>query len=78
MASRNVTEANMADRQVEPRFANITVEDFAEATFRSVLRALEARERPFGPIIYGIIAWPEGFAGETIGPGSIREQEARG
>ena len=50
------------------QLSRISVEDFAEATFSSVLRAIEARPQsgrkfPFGPIIYGIIWYPEGLEG---------------
>jgi hypothetical protein len=44
--------------------SQISVDEFAEATVAAVLRGLEARPRPdirLGPIVYGIIAWPEGF-----------------
>jgi hypothetical protein len=52
---------------------SISVDDFAEATFKAVMRAAEARKLEpgddrqkliLGPIIYGIIWWPEGFPGE--------------
>ena len=66
------TEAmHMAEAEKQARIANITVEEFAEVTFKSVLRALESRQGkrfPIGPIIYGIIAWPEGFPGEIVNP----------
>ena len=39
------------------------LEEVAEAAFSGVLRALEARKLPInkfpGPILIGIIAWPE-------------------
>ena len=63
-------------RQRDDALARISVADFAEATFTAVLRAIDVREvnktRPFGPIIYGIIAWPDGFP-EIIGPERLRE-----
>jgi hypothetical protein len=46
----------------------ITVEDFTEATFNAVLRAIEARKFPHGPIIYGIVYMPQGLPGEIISP----------
>jgi hypothetical protein len=74
----NPREANMAQKQGETPISKITVGEFAEVTFSSVLRALEARDRkrPFGPILYGIIAWPDGFGfPEFVGPGGIGERE---
>jgi hypothetical protein len=56
-----------------PSVSRISVDDFAEATFSAVLRALDAREQAateqkaavaVGPIIYGIIAWPQGIPGD--------------
>lgn len=62
----------------EPERPSVGIEQLTEAAFTGVLRALEARQlRPElfpGPIIVGIIAWPElgkaenireGFAGES-------------
>ena len=54
--------------------ATISLEEFTEVTLRSVVRAMEARSRvdrkfPFGPIIFGIIWYPEaGTLGEFIQP----------
>jgi hypothetical protein len=54
----------------------IAVEDFTQAAFEGVLRAIEARnveERqrlPFGPIIYGIIWDPDFQPDEVFGPRS--------
>lgn len=59
--------------------SSISVEQFAEATFSAVLRALDTRAKQspaeaaiksaaVGPIIYGIIAWPEGFPSELSAP----------
>ena len=49
----------------------ISVDQFAEATFAAVLRALQAERQPgrlpLGPIIYGIIAFPEAFEGQLRG-----------
>ena len=55
----------------------ISVEEFTEATFTSVMRAFEASKEfrsanenvlnP-GPIIFGIIFWPEGGPGPGTGP----------
>lgn len=71
-------EAGAADleeaKEMEQSAAGrITVDEFAEASFNAVLRALDARaervrdERPpFGPIIYGIIAWPSDFPGSHV------------
>ncbi len=48
-----------------PPARSITFEDFTEVTFQAVLRALEARKLPRGPIIIGIIWAPEGLRGLT-------------
>lgn len=47
-----------------PRQAsNVALEEVTQAAFNGVLRALEARKIPIekwpGPILIGIIAWPE-------------------
>jgi hypothetical protein len=59
-----------------PKAGQISVDQFAEATFAAVLRALQAERKPgrlpLGPIIYGIIAFPEAFEGQ------LRGLEARG
>jgi hypothetical protein len=49
--------------------ANISVSEFTEATFAAVMRAIEARQFPRGPIIYGIIYLPQevGAAGLQAG-----------
>ena len=51
----------------------ISVDEFAEVTFNAILRALEARKiPPRGPIIYGIIWFPESLpGGEVMKPGTI-------
>lgn len=41
------------------RPAKITLEEFTEVTLAGVLRAIEARKLPLGPIIFGIIWTPE-------------------
>jgi len=43
--------------------SSITIEEFTEVTLGAVLRALEARKLPRGPIIIGIIWMPEGLRG---------------
>jgi hypothetical protein len=47
----------------EPQQPRISLDDVTEAAFNGVLRALEARkiapERYPGPILVGIITWPE-------------------
>jgi len=54
-----------------PKAAQITVDQFAETTFAAVLRALQTERQPgrlpLGPIIYGIIAFPEAFEGQLRG-----------
>lgn len=61
--------------QREP--ANIALEEVTHAAFHGVLRALEARKLPVekfpGPILVGIIAWPELRHGEMF-----RQVEAHG
>jgi hypothetical protein len=59
-----------------PQVSRISLEEFTEVTLNSVVRAMEARSRPdrkfpFGPIIFGIIWYPEsptGLPGEIIQP----------
>lgn len=48
----------MAERP-RSRAAKISFEEFTEVTLASVLRAVEARKLPLGPIIVGIIWTPE-------------------
>jgi hypothetical protein len=56
------------------RPGSISVDDFTEATFKAVLRAAEARKVdpelrfPQGPILYGIVWWPEGGGPPVFGP----------
>jgi len=54
------------------RPGSISVDEFTEATFKAVMRASEARKAAAradkhdflpGPIIFGIIWWPEGGPG---------------
>jgi len=65
----------------EPQHTRISLDDVTEAAFNGVLRALEARkiapEQFPGPILVGIIAWPElskserlrgSFGSESAGP----------
>jgi hypothetical protein len=37
----------------------ISVQDFAEISFKAVMRAIEAQKFPHGPIIWGIIYQPQ-------------------
>ena len=54
-----------------PRQApSVALEEVTQAAFNGVLRALEARKVPLekfpGPILVGIIAWPELRQGEMF------------
>ena len=40
---------------------HINLAEFTETVTAALLRAAEARKRPFGPILIGIIWWPEGL-----------------
>ena len=57
----------------------INLEQFTQLTFESVLRAMEARKLPPtkfpGPIIFGIIWWPEGIAAPGVGLEAPRIQK---
>lgn len=57
------------DRQKEPRTS--ALEEVTEAAFNGVLNALERRKMPIeqfpGPILVGIIAWPELRQLPTVG-----------
>lgn len=64
---------------------SISVDDFTEATFKAVLRAFDAHKEQRavgpellpGPIVYGIIFWPEGGppgTGPPFGPGAERAE----
>lgn len=67
----------------ESAAARISVDEFAEATFKAVLQAIEARRLQSpedrilfpGPLAYGIIWWPEGMQqpGVLVGPQSPTE-----
>jgi hypothetical protein len=50
--------------------ANIALEEVTQAAFNGVLRALQAQKIPVdrwpGPILIGIIAWPELRQGELF------------
>lgn len=54
----------------EPERSRVALDEVTEAAFSGVLRALEARqlapERFPGPILVGIIAWPELSQSEQI------------
>jgi hypothetical protein len=58
----------MAEKDRSPtRATQLSLDEFTEATYNSILRAVEARKRPFlGPIVFGFIWWPEG-KGEIFG-----------
>jgi hypothetical protein len=63
----------------EPERLHVALDEVTEAAFSGVLRALEARriapERFPGPILVGIIAWPELSQSEQI-RGSLRSKGA--
>jgi hypothetical protein len=50
--------------------ANVALEEVTQAAFNGVLRALKAQKIPVerwpGPILIGIIAWPELRQGEVF------------
>jgi|GEM_PF-6349271 len=48
--------------------SRITVAEFAETAFKSVMRAIEAQKFPHGPIIWGIIYQPQLAPGELAQP----------
>jgi hypothetical protein len=50
--------------------SRITMEEFTEVTLGGVLRAIEARKLPLGPIIYGIIWTPD--LGSRVSPAAQR------
>jgi hypothetical protein len=54
----------------DPEHSRVALDEVTEAAFSGVLRALEARrlppERFPGPILVGIIAWPELSQSEQI------------
>ena len=43
------------------RASTIDLAEFTETVAASLLRASQVRKRPFGPILVGIIWWPEGM-----------------
>jgi hypothetical protein len=43
------------------RASTIDLAEFTETVTASLLRASQARKRRFGPILVGIIWWPEGM-----------------
>ena len=47
-------------RSMEKVAGRITVDEFTQVTFNAVLKALQERKVPHGPLIYGIIWLPEG------------------
>jgi hypothetical protein len=61
----------MSKRSSRASARSISFDEFTEATFSAVLRATAARKLPHGPIIVGIVYWPElkppsGIAGAGI------------
>ena len=62
---------------------SISLEDFTELTLKSVLRAMEVRSQtqrfPLGPIIFGIIWYPENFGpfGEAFQPRATTKEIVR-
>ena len=57
--------------------ASISFEQFTEVTTAALLRALEVRKLPRGPILIGIVYYPEGIGpggrgGQVVGPGAVR------
>lgn len=64
-------------KTVVRRPSSITLEEFTSATYDAVVRAQATHARaqgltkrpPFGPIIFGLIWWPDGPEGRpNIGP----------
>jgi hypothetical protein len=64
---------------------SISFEDFTELTLKSVVRAIEVRDQlprrfPLGPIIFGIIWYPEsviGLPGEILQQGGVARETGR-
>ena len=58
------------------RAARISLDEFTQLTFQSVLRASELHKLPPnrfpGPIIFGIIWWPQGMTPPGAGIGAPR------
>lgn len=47
---------------MEKSAQRITLDQFTETTASAVIRAMDAREsglKPFGPMIFGLIWWPD-------------------
>ena len=68
MPEKRTTASASAARAAAPRIA---LDELTEAAMSGVLRALDARARgrePFGPIIVGIIAYPEAGQFGPIAP----------
>ncbi|GEM_PF-5591758 len=64
------------------RAASISFEHFTEVTTAALLRALELRRGPFGPILIGIIYYPGGLGApgrgaQVLGPGAARPAQKR-
>jgi hypothetical protein len=61
--------------------SRIALEEVTQAAFNGVLRALEARKIPIerfpGPILVGIIAWPELRQGELFREAADTEAQAK-
>ena len=62
---------------MSPETKNISFEDFTEVTLKSVLRAMEVRSKsqrfPVGPIIFGLIWYPEVLTGSV---GEVLQQQS--
>ena len=50
--------------------ASISFEQFTEVTTAALLRALEVRKLPYGPILIGIVYYPGGL-GSAGGPAQL-------
>jgi hypothetical protein len=66
------------------RIKSISFEDFTEVTLRSVVRAMELRGQaqrrfPQGPILVGIIWYPDliGLPGQALQPGAVVRDVAK-
>jgi hypothetical protein len=63
----------MASKRAGRRAAQIQLDEFTQLAFEAVLRATDARKLPPtkfpGPIIFGIIWWPEGVPSPGAGIG---------
>ena len=61
--------------------SRIALEEVTQAAFNGVLRALEARKIPIerfpGPILVGIIAWPELLPGQPFMEAGTPKTRAR-